>query len=149
MLLVKTTIKENPIHGIGLFADQFIAKGTEIWRFTAGFDQKFTREQILGFPQLVQIYLYKYSWRSKKTKLYCFSSDNGKYFNHSENPNVLSAYLEGEEEVLTKAIKDIQVGEEILDNYSSFENTGEEDNVLEEICFKYKLVDELDPRYKV
>ncbi len=148
MLLVKTKIQESPIHGVGLFADQFIPKGTEVWRFTHGFDQKFTREQILSFPELVQIYLYKYSWKSKKTGLYCFSSDNGKYFNHSENPNVLSSYENGEDEVITRAIRDIQIGEEILDDYSSFENVNETDNVLEEICAKHKLVDEVDPRYK-
>lgn len=148
MLLIKTKIKESGIHGIGLFADQFIPKGTEIWKFTPGFDQKFTREQILNFPDLLQIYIYKYCWRSKKSKLYCFSADNGKYFNHSENPNVLSEYRDNEEEVVTVAIKDIDTGEEILDNYNSFEDEESEDDVLEEIAEKFQLKDELDPRFK-
>jgi|ERR1035437_2314790 SET domain-containing protein len=148
MLLVKTKIKESKIHGIGLFADQFISKGTEIWRFTPGFDQKFTREQILSFPDLLQTYIYKYCWRSKKSKLYCFSADNGKYFNHSKNPNVLSEYRDSEEEVITIAIKDIQIGEEILDNYSSFEDERSEGDVLDEIAEKFQLKDELDPRFK-
>ena len=148
MLLVKTKIKESKIHGIGLFADQFIKKGTEIWRFTPGFDQKFTKEQILEFPDMLQIYIYKYCWRSKKSKLYCFSTDNGKYFNHSKNSNVLSEYRDGEEEVITVAIKDIGIGEEILDDYSSFEDEISEGNVLDEIADKFQLKDELDPRFK-
>lgn len=148
MLLVKTKIKESKIHGIGLFADQFIPKGTEIWRFTPDFDQKFTREQILNFPDLLQIYIYKYCWRSKKSKLYCFSADNGKYFNHSENPNVLSEYRDYEEEVVTVAIRDIEIGEEILDNYNSFENDNGEKDVMDEIADKFHLKDELDPRSK-
>lgn len=148
MMLVKTKVKESKIHGLGLFADEFIPKGTEIWRFTPGFDQKFTREQILSFPELLQIYIYKYSWRSDKSELYCISSDNGKYFNHSENPNVLSEYRENEEEVITVAIKDIQAGEEILDDYSSFESRSGKDSVLDEIAQKYNLTDELDPRLK-
>ncbi len=148
MLLVKTKIKESNIHGIGLFADQFIPKGTEIWKFTPGFDQKFTREQILNFPDLLQIYIYKYTWRSKKSKLYCFSSDNGKYFNHSDNPNVLSEHRDDEEEVVTVAIRDIEIGEEILDNYNSFEYEKSENDVLDEIAEKFKLQDELDPRFK-
>ncbi len=148
MMLVKTKVKESKIHGLGLFADQFISKGTEIWRFTSGFDLKFTREQILAFPEALQIYIYKYSWRSKKSKLYCFSSDDGKFFNHSENPNVLSEYRDNEEEVITVAIKDIQVGEEILDNYNSFEDEKSEGDVLNEIVEKYHLKDELDPRLK-
>ncbi len=148
MLLIKTKIKESGIHGIGLFADQFIPKGTEIWKFTPGFDQKFTREQILSFPDLLQIYIYKYCWRSKKSKLYCFSADNGKYFNHSKNPNVLSEYRDDEEEVITVTIKDIEIGEEILDDYSSFEDEKSENDVLDEIAEKFQLKDELDPRFK-
>jgi len=148
MLLVKTKITESKIHGIGLFADEFIPKSTEIWKFTPGFDMKFTREQILAFPDLLQIYIYKYSWRSKKTKLYCFSSDNGKYFNHSTTPNVHSEHREGEDEVVTVAIKDIQIGEEILDNYSSFEDEKSDNDVLDEIADKFNLKDELDPRFK-
>lgn len=148
MMLVKTQVKESNIHGLGLFAEQFIPKGTEIWRFTPGFDQKFTKEQILAFPELLQIYIYKYSWKSDKSKLYCLSSDNGKYFNHSDDPNVLSEYRDNEEEVVTVAIKDIQIGKEILDNYSSFESDQDTDNVLVEIANKYQLTDELDPRLK-
>ncbi len=60
-------------------------------------------------------------WLSKKSGKYCFSSDNGKYFNHSKFPNSLSAYYDNEEEVITKAIKDIKKGEEITDDYGSFE----------------------------
>lgn len=148
MILVKTKIKDSKIHGLGLFADQFIPKGTVIWKFTPGFDQKFTKEQILSFPDLLQVYIYKYSWKGSKSKMYCFSSDNGKYFNHSDDPNSLSEYIDGEEEVVTTAIKDIQEEEEITDNYSSFESDFDSDNVLEEIARKFDLKDELDPRLK-
>lgn len=148
MMLVKTKVKESKIHGFGLFADRFISKGTEIWRFTPGFDLKFTREQILSFPEVLQIYIYKYSWRSKKSKLYCFSSDDGKLFNHSEDPNVLSEYRDNEEEAITVAIKDIQAGEEILDNYNSFADEKSDEDVLDEIAEKFNLKDELDPRFK-
>ncbi len=71
MLLVKTKVKESKIHGLGLFADEFISQGTEIWKFTPRFDLRFTREQILGFPEALQVYIYKYAWKSKKSKLYC------------------------------------------------------------------------------
>src|SRR3989344_3989649 len=121
MLLVKTKLLPSKIHGMGLFADELISKGTVIWKFTSGFDLKFSKEQIKKFPKQVQEYLENYCWLSKKSGKYCFSSDNGKYFNHSKNPNSLSAYYEDEEEVVTKAIRDIQKGEEITDDYSTFE----------------------------
>ena len=148
MLFVRTKVLESKIHGLGLFADEFIPKGTVVWKFTTGFDQKFTREQILAFPELLQVYIYKYVWRSKKSKLYCLSSDNGKYFNHSSDSNCLSEYKYDDEEVVTVALKDIQIGEEMTDNYSSFEFDNSENDVLEEIARKYHLKDELDPRFK-
>lgn len=148
MMLVKTKLKESNLHGIGVYADQFIPKGTEVWKFTPGFDIRFTRDQILSFPELLQIYVYKYSWRSRKSGLYCFSGDNGKHFNHSENPNVLSEQREDEDEVITVALRDIEIGEELVDDYSSFEDVTGGENVLEEIAEKFKLEDELDPRLK-
>ena len=39
MLLVKTRLGASAIHGIGLFADEFIPKDTVTWRFTPGLDQ--------------------------------------------------------------------------------------------------------------
>lgn len=148
MMLVKTQAKESKIHGLGIFADEFIPKGTEIWRFTPGFDQKFDKKQILDFPELLQIFIYRHAWKSDSSKLYCLSSDNGKYFNHSEDPNVLSEYRDNEEEAVTLATKDIQSGEEMLDNYYSFESEQDGENVLVEIARKYNLIDELDPRLK-
>lgn len=148
MLLVKTKIKESSIHGIGLFADEFIPKGTIVWKFTPGFDLTFTREQILAFPEILQIYFSKYSWKSSLNNHYCFSSDNGKYFNHSDTPNTISEHRDGEPEEVNIALKDIRPGEELTDNYSSFETDFNNNSVLEEIREKYHLTDEADPRVK-
>lgn len=127
MMFVKTKVLPSKIHGLGIIADEFIPKGTIIWKFTPGFDLKFTKGQIKKFPRQVREYLEKYCWLSKKSGRYCFSSDNGKYFNHSKTPNSLSAYYEDEEEVVTKAIRDIKKGEEITDDYSTFEKAFKRD----------------------
>jgi SET domain-containing protein len=120
MMLVRTTVRPSPIHGLGIFAEEFIPAGTAIWRFTPGFDLTFSKEQLESFPQLLQEYLATYAWFSAKSGHYVFASDNAKYFNHSPTPNSLSAYYEGEEEVVTKAVRDIQIGEEIMDDYSTY-----------------------------
>lgn len=148
MLYIKTKVLPSKIQGLGLFADQFVPKGTLIWKFTPDFDQKFTKEQIFSFPESIQIYLAKYAWLSGKSNLYCLSADNGKYFNHSDNPNVRSEYKDSEEEVVTTAIKDIQSGEEITDNYSNFENPENNENILTELARKYNLTEELNFEYK-
>jgi len=129
MLYVHTKISQSPIEGIGLFADEFIPKGTIIWKFTPGFDVKFTADEIKNFPEKIQSYMDRYAWLSKKSDKYCFSSDNGKYFNHSRTPNSLSAYYDDEEEVVTKAIQDIHPGDEITDNYAAFDKNFREETL--------------------
>lgn len=52
------------------------------------------------------------------------------------------------EEVVTVAIRDIEIGEEVLDNYNSFEDERSENDVLDEIAERFQLKDELDPRFK-
>lgn len=125
MLHVKTKIAPSAIHGFGLFADQFIPTDTIVWKFTPGFDLKFSNDEISKLPKNVQNFLDTYAYLSKKSRLYILPSDNAKYFNHSDNPNTLSEYLDGEEEVVTRAIKDIQKDEEITDNYDSFEENSQ------------------------
>jgi SET domain-containing protein len=129
MLYVKTKVKESTIEWVGLFADEFIPKWTIIWKFTPGFDLKYTQAEIEKLPQAAQEYIERYAWLSKKSGKICFSIDNGKYFNHSNTPNTLSNYYENEEEVITKAIKDIQPGEELTDDYSTFEEGFDENNI--------------------
>lgn len=149
MMIIKTHVQASKIHGLGLFASEFVPKGTIIWKFTPGFDQKFTEEQLIALPPLLQIYMYTYAWKSNKSGLYCLASDNGKYCNHSEEPNVLSEYRDNEDEVISIASKDIQQGEEMLDNYSSFESFQGDDTVFGQIASKYHLTDELDARLKI
>jgi SET domain-containing protein len=123
MMYVKTKVSPSPIDGLGLFADQFIPKGTLLWRFTPGFDLKFSQEQIDSLPIQLQVYLKKYAYLSKKSHLYVLAVDDAKYFNHSFTPNSNSLHLEGEEEVVEYALIDINIGDEITDNYYLFDDS--------------------------
>ena len=42
MLLVKTYLDRSPIHGLGVFAAEFIRKGTRVWRFVESFDRVYS-----------------------------------------------------------------------------------------------------------
>src|ERR1700686_1724875 len=103
LLHVRTSVRPSKIQGLGLFAEEFIPKGTVVWTFTPGFDMRLTDDELRALPVLLQEWLATYLWRSKKSGLWCLSNDNGKYFNHSSTPNVLSAYQVHEPEVLTRA----------------------------------------------
>lgn len=121
MLLVKTKIKESKIQGIGLFADQFIKKGTIIWKFTPGFDLKFALKEFNKLPLKARDYLDIYSFNSGEKGEYILPIDNARFFNHSKKSNSLTIRVKHEKEVIVKAKRNISKGEELTENYATFE----------------------------
>ena len=109
MLLVKTKIKESKIHGIGLFSDQFIPKGTVIFKESV-FTKKFTEEEYALLPELQKEFVNHFCyflggiWRC--------SLDNDRFMNHSQTPNTTEL-----DDVTTVASQDINIDEEITTNY--------------------------------
>ena len=55
------------------------------------------------------------------TRIYILCSDDTRFFNHAETPNTESREVDGEDEVITVAKRDIQPGEELTDDYRTFE----------------------------
>lgn len=122
MLRVKTKIGNSNIHGVGLFADEFIAKGTKIWEYTEGQDRILDQE---GFDALNDIdrdfwNIYAFKFRG----LYYLCVDNARFYNHSTEPNC----GEDSEFNTTFAARDIQPGEELTTDYKNFGT--EEDNMF-------------------
>ncbi len=122
MMLVKTRLGLSSIHGIGLFADEDIPKGTRVWEFTPGFDQAIPREQIDRVPEASRSDFLKYSYTSKKNgHYYILCCDDARFFNHSDEPNVVGFSTGNGDEDLDVASRDIQRGEELTCDYRSFE----------------------------
>lgn len=113
MLLVKTYLDKSRIHGIGVFAGQFIRKDTKIWRFVFGFDRYYTRKRFAKLPKPAKDYirLYGYQWKNE----ILLSMDYDTFMNHSENPNTYfhNGYV--------IARYSIRKGEEITNDYRAFE----------------------------
>lgn len=123
--MIKAKIKPSAVHGLGLFAEQFIPKGAVVWKFSPLMDRELTPAQFNELSKEEQDYLLYYGYFSKKSGNYHLSFDDVKFINHSTEPNVaadVSAVDEIEYPVI--AIKDIQPGEEILQNYKDFEESG-------------------------
>lgn len=53
MLLIKTKIGPSKINGIGLFADEFIPKGTSVWRFMPSLDLEIPIREASELPELI------------------------------------------------------------------------------------------------
>ena len=121
MLLVKTRLGMSPIEGIGVFADQFIAKGTPTWKFTPGLDQLLSREVVEAIAEPMKSALLRYSYLDKKTGLYIYCLDNARFVNHADVANTKGDYPDNDIFGRDIATRDIQPGEEITCNYSEFD----------------------------
>lgn len=121
MLLVKTKIGISNIHGIGVFADEFIAKGTWIWRFQEGFDQMIDKSELIKLSEPAKKQFLNYSYLSISSNSYILAFDDSRFFNHSDNPNCEEAEIPGEIESVTIAARDIEPGEELTDNYLKYD----------------------------
>lgn len=124
MLLVKTKVAPSTVHGLGLFADQLIAKGTRIWEFSDSVDSRFDESRLAGLSDAEQEALLKHAYVNPRTRLYVHCGDDARFMNHSDHPNTEDiGFDEGlvNGEGLTIAARDIQPGEEILSDYRAFD----------------------------
>ncbi|KKW11090.1 MAG: Nuclear protein SET [Parcubacteria group bacterium GW2011_GWA2_49_9] len=116
MMLVKVKVLKSPIAGLGLFAAQFIPKGTKTWEFTPDFDREFTPAEFKSFPSHIQEFLNTYAYISPKTGNYILPADDERFTNHSNHPNTASVEVQGGEDY-DIAARDIQEDEEITTDY--------------------------------
>jgi uncharacterized protein len=83
VLLVDAAVGTSAIQGLGLFANQFISKGTKIWIFAEGFDVELTEEQIEKLSPTAQKQVWKYTYRFPGTETYLLCGDDSRFTNHS------------------------------------------------------------------
>ncbi len=118
MLMVKTKLGPSKIHGIGLFANENISKGTLIWQYNPELDIKITKECLNSLPDVARDRILHYSYYNDNENLYILCFDDARFFNHSETPNTID---DSSLESAVIAAKDIVIGEEITSNYLVFD----------------------------
>ena len=112
MMLVNTFVAASKIEGVGIFTAEPISKGTVVWSFDPMFDRLIPVADYESARPLVRTFLDKYSYPwSAKPGFLVFETDNGRFMNHSETPNLDFSELGG-----GKALRDIAVGEELTCN---------------------------------
>ncbi len=116
MLRIGTYIAESKIEGVGVFAGEAVAKGALVWRFDSNFDRlvpiSFYNSAPIYLKQLMERYAYP---SPGGPGLLVYETDNGRFMNHSENPNTDFSVSGG-----GWAIADIKAGEELTCNYAQF-----------------------------
>lgn len=112
MMVVRTYIDKSPVHGIGVFAREFISKGAKVWEYHPIFDLKVPPEE---FDKLcdaakeeVEIHMYV----PEEGGPFYYETTSGKYMNHSREPNV-----DFSDTGFGYATRDIHPGEELTCDY--------------------------------
>jgi len=133
MLLVKTYLAYSPIHGIGVFTEEHVPKGTAVWRFDDLVDRRIAPAETALFPPLYQTYVKHYGYLcpqellnpdqppTRDNMVIILCGDDARFFNHSDDPNVVESPLPGGVTGEDVAARDIVPGEELTCDYFSFD----------------------------
>lgn len=109
MLLVKTYLDKSKIHGLGVFAGEFIRKGARVWCFAEGFDRIYTPVEFAGLPKPAKDFIRHHGYKVDGEIL--LTADHDHHINHSEDANTV--WRAG----FIIARRDIRKGEEITNDY--------------------------------
>lgn len=116
MMLVQTEIKPSPLHGLGLFSLQHIKKGELVWKFSSAVDKVFTQKEYFSLAKSEQEIIDLYGYYAEDEGGFVLCGDAAKYTNHSSSPNIKKI-----SSTETIALRDIFIGEEITEDYYSFD----------------------------
>jgi SET domain-containing protein len=126
MLTVLASAKPSPIHGVGLFADEFIPKGTVTWRFNPVWDLIFPKDDVEKLPESQKRLIKFFAYFSEKRQAYIYSIDDSRFLNHSAHPNHDVLPFPNEVELCNVSNRDIQIGEELTVDYRTFDDVDAE-----------------------
>lgn len=115
MMRVPVRLAPSTIHGLGLFAVEPIPEGTVVWDYDPPIDQTIPVAKLPEFTPWVRKYIGIYGYREDDHIVLC--GDDARYFNHSKRPNCRSG-----KGTQTLALRDIRPGEELTDDYETFDD---------------------------
>ena len=113
MMLVRNYIDKSPIHGIGVFAGEFIPAGTCIWELTPGCDQVYTDEMLAALEPVQREIILFYGYVEPGMEGVILCCDNARHYNFSTDPNSGSDDRAKHGARSTYALRDIAEGEEL------------------------------------
>ena len=115
MMMVETELRASSIHGIGTFLLHDVGKGDLIWRFDSRIDRVFADSELAAMPDNLRAFLSVYSTYHEQSGLWVLCGDNGRHFNHSDEPNTISLGVAFGDDV---AAADMPTGTELTTDYN-------------------------------
>ena|SRR3990167_8422203 len=124
MYLFPVEVKNSKIDGKGVFALSKIPKAEIVWKFVTGHDNALSIDEFNKLSDRAKTELMRVAYLSKTTNRYVFPPENdpANFTNHSKDFN-LSVRVNAtiSEEPFFVANKDIEIGDELTNNYSEFD----------------------------
>lgn len=118
-MIVRNYVGPSAIEGVGIFAGEAIPKGAVIWTLDDRYDLLLTAVEIEAMDPLQRDFVDRYGYpHMTRPGLIVVEYDNGRFMNHSEEPNT-----DFTDPVLGYATRNIAAGEEITCNYRDFDPT--------------------------
>ena len=117
MLLVRTSVRQSPIHGLGVFAEEDIPEGAILWRFEPFLDRVINEQELGAMPDHLVDFIEIYSEYFPELGVLVLSGDNDRFTNHSDDPNT-EVVLPNGTEAQVRARRLIVAGEEITCDYN-------------------------------
>jgi uncharacterized protein len=114
MMMVGTELRPSSIHGIGVFLTEPVRAGQLVWRFDSRIDRVFSDDELADLPDHVEAFLRTYSTLHAGLRLWVLCGDNGRHFNHSDEPNTRSLGIAFGDDV---AATDLPPGTELTSDY--------------------------------
>jgi hypothetical protein len=115
-LKIATGVMATPGRGTGLFAAEFIPAGGLVFRWVDGFDKKYSIDYPMTLPPVEKKRFEDLA--SSDGNAWYIAGDDGAYFNHSSNPNVIVIKNNGPSATWDRiAARDINPGEELTMDY--------------------------------
>eukprot|EP00457_Paulinella_chromatophora_P012143 gb/GEZN01012332.1/.p1 GENE.gb/GEZN01012332.1/~~gb/GEZN01012332.1/.p1 ORF type:complete len:214 (+),score=33.03 gb/GEZN01012332.1/:226-867(+) len=139
-ITVPYVIKESENHGRGIFATKPIKKGTMVWKFSRKDCKVFTKREMLRMAETVPAEEMKAllwgGFLHQASGLFLVLQDGEQFKNHNDNANCGGGDMETPDQEFACALRDIKAGEELTDNYRTFESANSEwvDKLMAKHC---------------
>jgi SET domain-containing protein len=124
MFTVPVAVADSPIDGKGVFSVHDIRKGTVVWKYREGHDNKLNRAEAEALPSVIRAYLERTGYLSPWSGMFIFPppDDPALYLNHSRTPALIARFNKKvSPEPYFVASRHIKAGEELTNNYVEFD----------------------------
>ncbi len=112
MLTIPAYLDKSPVHGIGVYSKDFVPAGAKVWERHPIFDIFIDRETFEQLPEYAKREVEIHMYEPDANGPYYYETTQGKYMNHSRQPNV-----DFSEIGVGYATRDIQPGDELTCDY--------------------------------